>query len=43
MFAGLLFSRPSLIHVPFFIAGTLKILYDLLLFRAFSAVTPPEE
>ena len=43
LFAGLLFSRPSLINVPFFIAGTLKILYDLLLFRAFSAVRPPEE
>ena len=43
LFAGLLFSRPSLINVPFFIAGTLKILYDLLLFRAFSAVKPPEE
>ena len=27
----------------FFIAGTLKILYDLLLFRAFRAVRPPEE
>jgi MFS family permease len=35
--AGLLFARPSLINVPFFIAGALKIAYDLLLFRAFRA------
>ena len=43
LFAGLLFSHPSLISVPFFIAGTLKITYDLLLFRAFRALKPPEE
>ncbi|HEY1302206.1 MAG TPA: MFS transporter [Vicinamibacterales bacterium] len=43
LFAGLLFAQPSLIGVPFFIAGTLKIVYDLLLFRAFRALTPPEE
>jgi len=43
LFAGLLFARPSLINVPFFIAGTLKIAYDLLLFRAFRSVRPPEE
>ena len=41
--AGLLLGHPSLISVPFFIAGTLKIAYDLLLFRAFRAVRPPEE
>ena len=38
--AGLLFSRPSLINVPFFIAGTLKIVYDLLLYRGFVAYSP---
>jgi MFS family permease len=43
LFAGLLFSRPSLINVPFFIAGTLKIAYDLLLYRAFRSLKPPEE
>jgi len=43
LFAGLLFARPSLINVPFFIAGTLKIVYDLLLFRAFRSIEPPEE
>jgi len=41
--AGLLFARPSLIDVPFFIAGTLKIVYDVWLFRAFRAIRPPEE
>jgi MFS family permease len=43
LFAGLLFSHPALINVPFFIAGALKIAYDLLLYRAFKAVEPPEE
>jgi hypothetical protein len=28
---------------PFFLAGSLKILYDLLLYRAFVSVHPPEE
>jgi len=28
--------------MPFFIAGTLKIVYDLLLYRGFAAVQPPE-
>ena len=40
---GLLFSIPMLFNVPFFLAGGLKIIYDLLLFREFSAVKPPEE
>jgi len=43
IFAGLLFSRPALIDVPFFIAGILKIGYDLALYRGFAAVRPPEE
>jgi len=43
LFAGLLFARPSLVDVPFYIAGVLKIAYDLLLFRAFRKLTPPEE
>ena len=43
VFAGLLFARPALISVPFFIAGALKVLYDLLLYRAFAARRPPEE
>jgi hypothetical protein len=28
---------------PFFIAGTLKIAHDLLLYRAFVGLRPPEE
>jgi MFS family permease len=43
LFAGVLFARPALISLPFFIAGTLKVLYDLLLYRGFVAVQPPEE
>ena len=43
MLAGMLFARPSLINVPFYIAGGLKITYDVLLLRAFSSVKPPEE
>jgi MFS family permease len=43
MFAGLLFARPALINVPFYIAGILKIAYDLQLFRAFRSLKPPEE
>jgi len=40
IFAGLLFSHPSFINAPFFIAGTLKIVYDLLLYRGFARSTP---
>ncbi len=43
LFAGLLFARPSLINVPFFLAGGLKIVYDMLVFAAFRRVKPPEE
>jgi len=43
LIVGFLFARPSLINLPFFIAGTLKIAYDLLLYRAFVSVRPPEE
>ena len=43
VFAGWLFARPSLISVPFFIAGTLKVVYDLLLYRGFASARPPDE
>jgi MFS family permease len=43
LFVGFMFARPALINLPFFIAGALKIAYDLLLYRAFVAVQPPEE
>jgi MFS family permease len=43
LFVGFLFSRPSLVDVPFYLAGGLKILYDLLLYRASVTVRPQEE
>jgi MFS family permease len=43
LLAGFLFARPSLINTPFFVAGTLKIIYDLLLYKEFVSVRPPEE
>jgi MFS family permease len=43
LFVGFMFARPALINLPFFIAGTLKIVYDLALYKAFVAVRPPEE
>lgn len=43
LFVGFLFARPALINLPFFIAGGLKIVYDLLLYRAFIKLPPPEE
>jgi MFS family permease len=43
LFAGFLFARPSLISVPFFLAGALKIVYDLMLYRGFVTIQPPEE
>jgi MFS family permease len=41
--AGFLLGQPSLINLPFFLAGGLKIAYDLLLYRAFVRAPPPEE
>jgi MFS family permease len=43
LFVGFLFARPSLINAPFFIAGALKIVYDLLLYYSFRKLHPPEE
>ena len=43
LFAGFMFAHHSLINLPFFIAGSLKIIYDLLLYRQFVAIRPPEE
>jgi len=39
VFAGLLFAQPALINVPFFVAGTLKIVYDVLLYRGFARLS----
>src|SRR5713226_2682725 len=43
LFVGFMFAQPALINVPFFIGGTLKIIYDLLLYREFISLPPPEE
>ena len=41
--SGLLLSIPALFSVPFFLCGGLKIIYDLVLYRYFQALKPPEE
>ncbi len=38
-----LVGTAGLASIPFFLAGGIKVLYDLLLYRAFIAVQPPEE
>jgi MFS family permease len=43
MLATALIGVPVLVGMPFFLAGGIKIVYDLLLYRRFSAVRPPEE
>jgi MFS family permease len=43
LLAGFLFARPSLISAPFYIAGTSKIIYDLLLYFSFQKLRHPEE
>jgi len=40
---GALMSYPLLLNVPFYLAGGLKIIYDVLLYRSFKAIKPPEE
>jgi MFS family permease len=41
--AGALLGVPALMSVPFFLAGGIKIVYDLALYRSFIAIRPPEE
>jgi MFS family permease len=41
--AGLFMSNPALLGAPFFVAGGLKVIYDLLLCRSFRALKAPEE
>ncbi len=43
LLAARMIGTPSLASLPFFLAGGIKIIYDLLLLRAFSAVKPEEE
>lgn len=40
---GIFFSVPALLSAPFFLSGGLKIIYDLLLYREFRSIKPPEE
>lgn len=40
---GWLIGVPALFSAPFFLSGGLKIIYDLLLYREFRSVRPPEE
>jgi MFS family permease len=40
---GPLLANAGLISVPFFLSGGLKIFYDLLLYRSFKSIKPPEE
>lgn len=41
--SGLFLANPLLINVPFFLAGGLKIVYDLTLYHSFKALKPLEE
>jgi MFS family permease len=43
LIAGPLFATAALASAPFVISGGLKIVYDLLLYRSFRRVRPPEE
>lgn len=43
LFVGMLFARPHLVNVPFYIAGTLKTLYDVLLYADFRRLRPPDD
>ncbi|HEX8872834.1 MAG TPA: MFS transporter, partial [Candidatus Acidoferrum sp.] len=43
LLAGFLFAHPALINIPFYIAGTLKVVYDLLIYFSFRKLRPPEE
>jgi MFS family permease len=40
---GIFLASPLLLSAPFFLAGGLKIVYDLLLYRSFRRLKPPEE
>jgi MFS family permease len=40
--AGFLLGSPTLAGVPFMLAGTIKLLYDMLLYRLFRDAIPPE-
>ena len=41
--SGVFLASPFLLNAPFFLAGGLKIIYDILLYKSFRALKPPEE
>jgi MFS family permease len=41
--SSVMIASAGFVSLPFYLAGGLKILYDLLLYRDFRSVTPPEE
>ena len=43
VFTGPLLANAALMNLPFFLSGGLKIVYDLLLYRSFKSIKPPEE
>jgi MFS family permease len=43
VFTGPLLANAALLSIPFLLSGGLKIVYDLILFRGFRALKPPEE
>ena len=43
LLVGLLYATPGLVNAPFVIAGGLKCLYDVLLYRSFIGIQTPEE
>jgi MFS family permease len=43
LIAGPLFATAALASLPFIISGGLKVVYDLLLYRSFQRLRPPEE
>ncbi len=40
---GVFVASPALLGLPFFLAGGLKIVYDILVYRSFKRLKPPEE
>ncbi len=40
---GWMLARPLLLSAPFFVAGGLKIVYDILIYTGFRKIKPPEE
>jgi len=43
IFTGAMLANPALFNLPFIICGTLKIIYDLIIFQNFRSLKPPEE